>query len=142
MSIVMIDIQLTEESLRTEACLAAVETPEAGAVNLFVGTVRSKTQGKQVLHLEYEAYEPMAVSEMRKIAEEAMRLFPVKKVAIHHRVGRLEIGDKAVVIAVATPHRREGFEACRHIIDTLKQTVPIWKKEVFEDGAVWVAAHP
>jgi len=137
-----IDIQLSDQPLNPGECLNAVQTPEAGAVNLFIGTVRGESQGRKVLFLEYEAYEPMAVSEMRKLAEEACRRFPVQGVAIHHRIGRLEIGEAAVVIAVSTPHRAEGFAACQFLIDTLKQTVPIWKKEHFEDGAVWVAAHP
>ncbi|MEL6718668.1 MAG: molybdenum cofactor biosynthesis protein MoaE, partial [Bacteroidota bacterium] len=90
----------------------------------------------------FEAYEPMAVSEMRKIAEQAAHRWEARNISIHHRVGTLQVGEIAVIIAVATPHRKAAFEACQFAIDTLKETVPIWKKEIFEDGEVWVAAHP
>ena len=109
---------------------------------VFVGTVRNQTGGKRVVRLEFEAYEPMALSEMRKIAESALALYAVQRVSIHHRVGVLEVGELPVVIAVGSAHRKAAFEACAYCIDTLKERVPIWKKEVFEDGAVWVAAHP
>ena len=94
------------------------------------------------MRLEFESYEPMAIKEMQKIAERAAAKWPVEKMVIHHRVGVLGIGEIAVIIAVATPHRKAAFEACEFAIDTLKETVPIWKKEIFEDGEVWVAAHP
>ncbi len=138
----MIDIQLTNQLLDTAACLDFVKNDNAGAINMFVGTVRDHTQGRRVLSLEYEAYEPMALAEMRKVAEAALHRFALQSIAIHHRVGTLHIGDAAVVIAVSAPHRVATFEACRYAIDTLKETVPIWKKEIFEDGEVWVAAHP
>ena len=109
---------------------------------MFIGTVRNATKGKAVVRLEFEAYEPMALSEMQKIADAAMEKWPVHQILIHHRVGTLEVGEIPVIIAVASPHRDAAFEACKYIIDTLKQTVPIWKKEVFEDGEQWVAAHP
>jgi molybdopterin synthase catalytic subunit len=111
-------------------------------MTVFIGTVRNQTQGKPVIRLEFEAYAPMAIGEMRKIAAQAVARWGVSKMAIHHRTGVLEIGDIAVIIAVATPHRKAAFEACEFAVDTLKETVPIWKKEFFEDGAVWVAAHP
>ncbi len=139
---IMIDIQLTDQPLQPQQCTDFVLKAGAGAINVFIGTVRDHTQGRRVVRLEYEAYEPMAIAEMRKMAEATMQRFPVQCIAIHHRVGTLHIGDVAVVIAVSTPHRAEAFEACRYAIDTLKQTVPIWKKEIFEDGEVWVAAHP
>ena len=138
----MIDIQLTEKVLNTQACIDFALSGGAGAVDVFIGTVRDHTEGRRVVRLEYEAYEPMAISEMRKIADQACRQWQVQKITIHHRVGTLHIGDAAVVVAVSTPHRAEAFEACKWVIDTLKQTVPIWKKEIFEDGEVWVAAHP
>lgn len=138
----MIDIQLTEQALIAQNYIDFVMTGGAGAVDVFIGTVRDNTQGRTVTHLEYEAYEPMALSEMKKIADEALHKWPIQKIAIHHRVGTLYIGDVAVVVAVSTPHRSDAFEACRYIIDTLKQTVPIWKKEIFEDGEVWASAHP
>ena len=115
---------------------------ECGGIDVFIGTVRNATKGKTVVQLEFEAYEKMAVKEMNKIAEEIMEKFPVQKIIMHHRTGTLNIGEVPVVIAVAAAHRAAAFDACRYAIDTLKQTVPIWKKEVFEDGEVWVAAHP
>ncbi len=138
----MIDIQLSTEPLDISHCINLVQSPECGGIDVFIGTVRSQTKGKQVVQLEFEAYERMAVKEMRKIAEEAMSKWPVHKIAVHHRTGVLQIGEVPVVIAVSAAHRDAAFHACRYIIDTLKQTVPIWKKEVFEDGEVWVSAHP
>lgn len=135
-------ILLTETPIDLPAVLAHVQAPGAGAVDVFIGTVRDNTQRKAVVRLEYEAYAPMALKKMEELAAEARRRWPVEALALVHRVGLLQIGEAAVVIAVATPHRAEAFEACRWLIDTLKETVPIWKKEVFEDGEVWVAAHP
>ncbi|MCB0497492.1 MAG: molybdenum cofactor biosynthesis protein MoaE [Cyclobacteriaceae bacterium] len=135
-------IRITEEPLNTQAIVDSVISPNGGAVNVFIGTVRNSTKGKEVVRLEFEAYEPMATKELTKIAEDAKQRWPILKVAVHHRVGVLDISEIPVVIAVSTPHRAAGFEACQYIIDTLKQTVPIWKKEIFEDGEVWVAAHP
>ena len=138
----MIDIQLLTAPLSIAACEAAVLTPDAGGSVVFIGTVRNKTQAKAVTRLEFEAYEPMAISEMRKIAEQAIEKFAVLNIAIHHHIGVLDIGEIPVIIAVSAAHRGAAFDACEYCIDTLKQTVPIWKKEVFEDGEVWVAAHP
>ena len=135
-------IRITEEPLNTQAIVDSVISPNGGAVNVFIGTVRNSTKGKEVVRLEFEACEPMATKELTKIAEDAKQRWPMQKVAVHHRVGVLDISEIPVVIAVSTPHRAAGFEACQYIIDTLKQTVPIWKKEIFEDGEVWVAAHP
>jgi molybdopterin synthase catalytic subunit len=137
-----ITIALKSDTLNISDAEAFVESPDAGGSVVFIGTVRNKTQSKTVVRLEFEAYEPMAISEMRKIAEQALAQFAVTKVAIHHRVGVLGIGEIAVVIAVSAPHRGAAFDACEYCIDTLKLTVPIWKKEIFEDGEVWVAAHP
>lgn len=109
---------------------------------MFIGTVRNITKEKKVVRLEFEAYESMAVKEMNKIAADAFTKWNVQKILIHHRTGVLQVGEVPVVIAVAAGHRDTAFTVCRYIIDTLKQTVPIWKKEVFEDGEVWVAAHP
>lgn len=119
-----------------------VMSPGSGGIDVFIGTVRDSTKGKAVLRLEFEAYEPMALSEMDKIAKDAFDKWALHAVVIHHRVGVLQVGEVPVVIAVSAAHRAAAFDACRYIIDTLKQTVPIWKKEVFEDGGVWVAAHP
>lgn len=135
-------IHISDKPLELEKITQMVTDDACGAIDIFVGTVRDQTKGKKVLKLDFEAYEKMAVSEMAKLAEEAAERWPVKKMAIHHRVGSLGIGETAVIIAVSTPHRNASFEACKFVIDTLKQTVPIWKKEIFEDGEVWVAAHP
>lgn len=136
------DIELLTTPLDTQRCINFVNTKDAGGIDVFIGTVRDATKGKAVLRLEFEAYESMAVAEMRKVAEQAIEKFGAKKIALHHRTGILEIGEAAVVIAVSAPHRAAAFDACRYCIDTLKETVPIWKKEIFEDGEVWVAAHP
>jgi molybdopterin synthase catalytic subunit len=138
----MLDIKLTESPLDVMACANFVSSDDAGGIDVFIGTVRNATKGKPVMRLEFEAYEPMALAEMLKIAEQAKVKFGAKKIALHHRIGTLQIGEAAVVIAVSAPHRAAAFDACRYCIDTLKQTVPIWKKEIFEDGEVWVAAHP
>jgi molybdopterin synthase catalytic subunit len=135
-------IAITESPIDTQAVIAAVQAEGAGAINVFIGTVRNQTQAKPVVQLDFEAYDSMAVRKMQEIAGQAAARWPIQKVAIVHRKGSLQIGDAAVVIAVSTPHRKASFEACEYIIDTLKEVVPIWKKEIFEDGAVWVAAHP
>ena len=138
----MIDIQLLATPLDIQSCTDFVTHPAAGAIDIFVGTVRNQTKTKTVVRLDFEAYIPMAVSEMKKIAEQAMERWPVQKISFHHRIGSLQVSETAVIIAVSTPHRKASFEACQYCIDTLKETVPIWKKEIFEDGEVWVAAHP
>jgi len=138
----MIDIQLLSTPLQPQQCIDFVSSKSAGGIDVFIGTVRNNTKGKPVVRLEFEAYEPMAISEMRKIAEQVKARWPAEKVAFHHRTGVLQPGDIAVIIAVSTPHRQASFEACQYAIDSLKQAVPIWKKEIFEDGEVWVAAHP
>ena len=138
----MIDIQLLDKPLDPEVCEDYVANDGAGGIVTFIGTVRNQTKGKSVMKLDFEAYAPMAISELRKIAVQAKERWPVQRIAIHHRVGTLLVKEIAVIIAVATPHRRAAFEACQFAIDTLKETVPIWKKEFFEDGAVWVSAHP
>lgn len=138
----MINIKLTEEQLNVPACIDWVMAPDCGGIDVFIGTVRNATKGKKVLRLEFEAYRQMALSEMQKIAGQAKEKWPVQRILLHHRTGALEVGEVPVVIAVAAAHRAAAFDACRYIIDTLKQTVPIWKREVFEDGDVWVAAHP
>jgi MoaE-MoaD fusion protein len=132
-------VALIETPLSEAALLAAVEDGGAGAIVLFSGVVRDQTGGRRVKFLEYEAHATMAVAKMREIAAAARARFPgIRRLAIVHRIGRLEIGESSVLIAVSTAHRGEAFEACRFAIDTLKETVPIWKKEYFEDGEVWV----
>ncbi|MFN3850968.1 MAG: molybdenum cofactor biosynthesis protein MoaE [Spirosomataceae bacterium] len=138
----MIDIQLLENPLVEQNCLDFVKSDDVGGIVVFVGTVRNQTKGKRVVRLDFEAYKPMAISEMRKIAEQAVEKFSLKKISIHHRVGTLEVGEVPVVIAASSAHRGAAFDACEYAIDTLKETVPIWKKEIFEDGEVWVSATP
>lgn len=136
------DIKLSGEILNIADCINWVMSEACGGINVFIGTVRKQTKEKTVIRLEFEAYETMAVSEMHKIAKNAFEFYKVDKILIHHRTGILFPGDIPVIIVVGAAHRNAAFMACRYIIDTLKETVPIWKKEVFEDGAVWVAAHP
>jgi len=119
-----------------------VEGPEDGAAVVFDGVVRNNTRGWKTLYLDYEAYEVMALNEMEKLAQAALERYHVRDVRAVHRLGRLEIGESSIVIAVASAHRGAAFEACRWLIDTLKKTVPIWKKEYFEDGAVWADGEP
>jgi molybdopterin synthase catalytic subunit len=135
-------IEITNNPINVPSIIKAAESDDAGGLNAFIGTVRSKTSNKKVVRLEYEAYEPMAKKEINKIVESAQAKWPIKNWAISHRVGTLAIGEVAVVVAISTAHRKESFEACQFIIDSLKQTVPIWKKEIFEDGEEWVSAHP
>jgi molybdopterin synthase catalytic subunit len=124
------------------ATIARVAGPGRGGIVTFIGAVRDHARGRSIRHLEYEAYPEMAEREMQKIADAAAERWPGVAVAIAHRAGHLEIGELAVVIAAAAPHRADAFEACRFAIDTLKQTVPIWKKEVATDGAYWVDDRP
>jgi molybdopterin synthase catalytic subunit/molybdopterin converting factor small subunit len=132
-------IEVTAEVLSERATAEAVADPGAGAVALFSGIVRDQTGGRRVKFLEYEAHAPMALAKMREIAAAIRARWPgTLRVALVHRVGRLEIGESSVMIAVSSPHRREAFEACHFAIDTLKEAVPVWKKEYFEDGEVWV----
>jgi molybdopterin synthase catalytic subunit len=135
-------IKITADKLIPEQIIDLVRTDDSGAVNVFIGTVRNATKDKSVERLEFESYEPMAVKEIQKIIDQIRAKWPVNAIAIVHRVGALDISEIPVVIAVSTPHRRQGFEACQYAIDTLKQTVPIWKKEIFTDGEQWVSAHP
>lgn len=138
----MIELKISNQALDLLSCLEISKDLESGGGATFIGSVRSKTKAKEVVRLEFECYEPMAIKEMKKIAESAIAKFAVRNVVIHHRIGVLYPGDVAVIIVVNDGHRESVFDACRYIIDTLKETVPIWKKEVFEDGAEWVSAHP
>lgn len=131
-------IQITREPLDRNALVASVTDPGTGGIVVFEGVVRDNARGKQVRYLEYDVYPEMAVQQIREILAEAERRWNVDRVAVAHRIGRLEIGEASVIIVVATPHRAEAFEACRYIIDTLKTTVPIWKKEVAMNGEEWV----
>jgi molybdopterin synthase catalytic subunit len=138
----MTSIKISPGPLDIPSCISWVMSPQCGGIDVFIGTVRNSTKGREVLRLEFEAYESMALAEMQKIADAAMAKWPLHKLLIHHRTGMLNIGEIPVVIAVSAAHRDAAFDACRYAIDTLKQTVPIWKKEVFADGETWVAAHP
>jgi molybdopterin synthase catalytic subunit len=131
-----------DNNIFVQQALDFVQTPESGGVAVFVGNVRNMTQQKAVTKLFFECYEPMALLEMEKIAQYTIDQMGIRKIAILHIVGEKLPGDTVVIIAAAAPHRKAAFAACEYAIDTLKETVPIWKKEYFEDGAVWVAAHP
>lgn len=130
-------IELVREQIQTGEIAGRLKAPEDGAVVVFEGIVRNESGGRQTLFLEYEAYEAMALKQMGVIASAMRSDLGADSLALVHRLGRLEIGETSVLIAVSSPHRRAAFEACRYGIDTLKRTVPIWKKEYFEDGAVW-----
>ena len=131
--------RVTAEPLSADALASDVIVPEAGAVSVFLGVVRDNTAGRPVVALEYEANVPMAEAKMKEIGEAVHQRWPgVKQVAMQHRIGRLAIGEASVAIAVSAAHRREAVLACHYAIDRLKETVPIWKREIFEDGAVWV----
>lgn len=135
-------IKITEKPIDVQRVIDTASSLAAGAVNVFIGTVRNTAHAKNVLWLEYEAYEGMAVGEIRKIIEEASHRWPLLGWAVSHRIGTLKPGEVSVVVAVSTPHRKDSFEACQFIIDSLKEKAPIWKKEVFEDGEEWVSARP
>jgi molybdopterin synthase catalytic subunit len=128
---------IVREAIDTQQVLANLKRSEDGAAVLFEGVVRNQTRGRRTLYLDYEAYEEMALRQMEALAEQSLKQFAIRDVALVHRLGRLEIGETSVLVAVASAHRAAAFDACRWLIDTLKRTVPIWKKEYFEDGAVW-----
>ena len=130
--------EIVREPIRAAEIVAALKAPADGAVVVFDGIVRNNSSGRETLFLEYEAYEPMALKKMRAIIEQARAQFTVDRVAIVHRLGKLDIGETSVLIAVSSPHRGAAFDACRFAIEALKHTVPIWKKEFVRDGAVWV----
>jgi molybdopterin synthase catalytic subunit len=135
-------VEIVEVPIDAEEIVTGVKAGADGAVCVFDGIVRDNTRGRRTLHLDYEAYREMALGQMRGLAEEARTRFGVREVAMVHRLGRLEVGETSVLIAVASAHRGAAFEACRWLIDTLKKTVPIWKKETFADGAVWADGEP
>lgn len=135
-------IKITEKPIDVQKVVDTASSLGAGAVNVFIGTVRNNANGKNVVWLEYEAYETMAVAEIRKIIDDASHRWPLMGWAISHRIGTLKPGEVAVAVAVSTPHRKDSFEACQYIMDSVKEKAPIWKKEVFEDGEEWVSAHP
>lgn len=147
-SVTSVPMQITEHAALVRhpidgaAIVAAIKEPDDGAVAIFDGIVRNQTRGRRTLYLDYTAYDPMALQQMEQLAQQALKSYRVRSVWIVHRLGRLQIGETSVFIAVASAHRAAAFDACRWLIDTLKKTVPIWKKEYFEDGAVWADGEP
>ena len=135
-------VALTRERIDRDALVVALQQPSDGAVVVFDGIVRDNTRGRKTLYLEYEAYEEMALEQMQKLAREAAERFAIDRVGVVHRLGRLEIGESSIVIVVTSAHRAAAFDACRWLIDTLKRSVPVWKKEHFTDGAVWKDGEP
>jgi len=133
--------EIVEHAIDAHAVAAAVADPTAGAIVTFIGTTRDHNDGRRVTLLEYEAYPEMAVAELRKIGETVQQRWPITKVAIVHRIGVVPIAEASVVIAVSSGHRRAAFEACHFAIDRLKEVVPIWKKEHFEGGEVWIGSQ-
>lgn len=135
-------VRIVREPIDTAGIVADIKRGEDGAAVVFEGIVRNHTRGRKTIYLEYEAYEEMALKEMAALASKALEQFAVRDVALVHRLGRLEIGETSVFIVVSSAHRAAGFDACRWLIDTLKRTTPIWKKEHFQDGAVWADGEP
>ncbi len=135
-------VALVREPIQAEALVTQLKREEDGAVVVFDGIVRNNTRGRRTLYLLYEAYEEMALKQMRALSQEAGERFAIRDVLLVHRLGKLEVGESSVLIAVASAHRAAAFDACRWLIDTLKKTVPIWKKEHFEDGAMWADGEP
>jgi MoaE-MoaD fusion protein len=130
--------EITDQELTTDSVAELVRSPECGAVTVFLGTARRMSRGREVQYLEYEAYPDMAIHKMRQIGREIQERWGTDRLAIRHRVGRTELGEASVAIAIATEHRADGFEACRYAIDRLKEIVPIWKKEVWVGGGEWI----
>jgi len=135
-------VRLVHERIVPHDIVPQLERPEDGAIVIFDGIVRNHSRNRRTLYLEYEAYESMALAKLQELTAQATQKFAVRNVAIVHRLGRIEIGESSVLIAVFSAHRAPAFEACRWVIDTLKRTVPIWKKEFFEDGAIWADGEP
>lgn len=132
---------ITREPLDPQPLVEAVRKDESGAVALFYGVVRNHNMGRTVQYLEYDAYESMAIKKLREVADEVCAKFSVNGIAALHRIGRLEIGETSLLVAVSSPHRKEAFEACHYAVDRIKETVPVWKKEVWEDGSEWIDGH-
>lgn len=135
-------VRLVHERIVPHNIVPSLERPEDGAIVIFDGVVRNHSRDRRTLYLDYEAYEPMALRKLEELATEARERFPIRNLGIVHRLGRIEIGESSVLIAVYSAHRAAAFDACRWVIDTLKRTVPIWKKEYFEDGAIWADGEP
>ncbi len=133
--------EIYDQSIDVAKVIAAVSDPAAGAIATFIGTTRNNNDGRDVTNLEYEAYPEMAVAEMRRIGDVAAERWPISAIAIAHRIGIVPIGEASVVIAVSSPHRAAAFDACRFAIDRLKEVVPIWKKEHFRGGEIWIGSQ-
>ncbi len=134
-------IKISDQAIDIQVCIDAVQSERAGAIDVFIGTVRNHNNAKEVVRLEFETYDVMAVKKMEELVNKARERWDIEKIVMIHRKGVLQIGDVAVVIAVSTPHRAASFEACQWLIDTLKTVVPIWKKEIYESGEEWLEAH-
>jgi molybdopterin synthase catalytic subunit len=132
---------ITSDPLDPAPLVEAVRRDESGAVALFYGVVRNENKGRSVQYLEYDAYPEMAIKKMKEVADEVRARFPVTGVGVLHRIGRLEIGETSLLVAVSSGHRKEAFEACHFAVDRIKEIVPIWKKEVWDDGEEWVEGH-
>lgn len=132
-------IVVTADPLKIDSAISSVSAGEAGATSIFIGTTRNNFDGKSVVRLEYEAYDPMARKEIRKVISNAREKWNLIHVAVHHRTGLVKVGEASIVIAVSSAHRKESLSAVQYLIDTIKATVPIWKKEVYEDGTSWKA---
>ncbi len=132
---------ITRDRLEPQPLIESVRRDESGAVALFYGVVRNENLGRAVRYLEYDAYEEMALKKMCQVGEEVRERFPISEVGILHRIGRLEIGETSLLVAVSSPHRKEAFDACHYAVDRVKQTVPIWKKEVWDDGSEWIEGY-
>jgi molybdopterin synthase catalytic subunit/molybdopterin converting factor small subunit len=135
-------VEIVRDRIVPQDIVPKLERAQDGAVVVFDGIVRDHSRNRRTLYLDYDAYEEMALKQMRSLAAEALKRFPIRNLALVHRLGRLQIGETSVFIAVCSAHRAAAFDACRWLIDTLKKTVPIWKKEFFEDGAVWADGEP
>jgi molybdopterin synthase catalytic subunit len=133
--------QITSDPLDPQPLVEAVRRDDCGAVTLFYGVVRNENMGRNVQYLEYDAYPEMAIKKMREVADEVRAKFAIAEIGVLHRIGRLEIGETSLLVAVSSGHRTEAFEACHYAVDRIKQIVPIWKKEVWEDGEEWIEGH-
>ncbi len=138
----MVEVRIIKQKLSIDHCFTNAKSNSSGAVTLFVGTVRNHSNNKEVIRLDFSSYQTMAEKELNKIAVKAKKLYDLENVIIHHAVGSLNIGDIAVIIAVTAKHRKHTFKACEYCIDTLKETVPIWKKEYYLDDSIWVNSRP
>lgn len=138
----MVDLKLTNKRLDIKRAFDSASTKESGCVNMFIGTVRSNTKGREVRQLVFESYEDMALKEMQKIVQSVQRKWEVKNILIHHRLGSLNVGEIPIIIAISAARRSNAIEATRYTIDKFKAVVPIWKKEIYDDGEEWVSPHP